>query len=240
MTVGDKIKYYRAQFDITSKQLSEITGIPSANIRQIETGKYNLTDENAKKIANVFGVSTLAITDKLSGFSFETVGDVMGLIIYLVKNDILTIDGQRDTENCISTQSACLRFTQMFNHILSARINDEKGSISDIFIQFKNQLYFSELLEWDKYRYMFNEINQTVNEDEIINYLEVTDIREKILFSIETIELRLQMIPYLINSENNKTSIRSPKIVILDRSKTIYPFYDALSLLNKIKKDTGK
>lgn len=49
MTIGDRMKYYRAKYDITSRQLSELTGIHDTNIRKLETNKISMTDESAKK-----------------------------------------------------------------------------------------------------------------------------------------------------------------------------------------------
>ncbi len=196
MTIGNRVKYYRKKFNLTSKQLSEFTGIHDTNIRKIETNKIPLSEENAKKLAVTFGVSTLAITGNISTFTLETVGDMLGIVIYLIKNNILFINGERNEDNLISVETAYIHFAPIFDTIFSAKMHEQIGNLTEVMLQFKRQKYFEKLLEWEQFRYTLNELDK---DDKPVNS-EIEDIRLKIQTAIEYLELDMQSINYILGN----------------------------------------
>ncbi len=231
MTVGNRVKYYRKKFNLTSKQLSEVTGIHDTNIRKIETNKIPLSEENAKKLASAFGVSTLAITGNISDFTLETVGDMLGIVIFLIKNDILFINGERNGDNLISVETAYIHFTPMFDNIFSAKMHKQIGNLAEVMLQFKRQKYFEKLLEWEQFRYTLNELDK----DDKLASSEIEDIRLKIQTAIECLELDMQSVNYILDNHNGTISIRNPQIINYDIKKELNLIDEAKLLLNKIK-----
>lgn len=232
MTIGDKIKYYRKKYNITSNQLSQLTGITDSNIRKIETNKTSVTDENAKKIAVAFGVSTLAITGKISTFTLETVGDLLGIIIFLIKNNILCISGDRNIDDRLYTDTAYIQFSPLFDTIFSAKIHDEVEKITAIMLQFKRENHFEKLLEWEYFIYTLNKLDKT---NDTIDDNEIENVRMKVQAAIECLELDMQSIPYLLNNDDNKISIRNPQIINLNRNKSFNLVEEAYLMIERIK-----
>ena len=58
MTMGERIKYYRLQKDMTQEQLGEILGVQKSAIRKYEKGEVeNIKRSTIQKMSEVFGVS---------------------------------------------------------------------------------------------------------------------------------------------------------------------------------------
>lgn len=51
MTIGERIRLYRTESNLTQKKLSELTGIHEVTIRQYEANKYSPKMKNLEKIA---------------------------------------------------------------------------------------------------------------------------------------------------------------------------------------------
>ena len=58
MTVGDRIRQWRNERNLTQKQLGELAGIAEPTIRRYELGKLNPKYETLEKIAAALHVST--------------------------------------------------------------------------------------------------------------------------------------------------------------------------------------
>ena len=96
MTIGDKIKYFRTRIGITQSKLAELSGIHPVSIRKYETNKMIPQAQQIDRIAEALGVSSFAITGFENNISLKTEGDFMGLMIMLIKSNILCIKGERD------------------------------------------------------------------------------------------------------------------------------------------------
>lgn len=62
-SVGEQLKFFRKESNITQKQLSELTGIAEITIRQYEAGKYKPKLDNLKKISDVLQIPLAALLD---------------------------------------------------------------------------------------------------------------------------------------------------------------------------------
>ena len=56
MTVGEKIKYFRNQYNVTQNQLAESTGICISLIKKYETNRAIPKLHHLKQIAKFFGI----------------------------------------------------------------------------------------------------------------------------------------------------------------------------------------
>lgn len=63
MTIGERIKLYRAEANFTQKKLSELTGIHEVTIRQYEANKYSPKMQNIEKIASALNVPINSLLD---------------------------------------------------------------------------------------------------------------------------------------------------------------------------------
>ena len=63
MTVGEQIKFYRTESNMTQKKLSKLTGIAEITIRQYEAGKYQPKIGNLQKIADILNIPLAALLD---------------------------------------------------------------------------------------------------------------------------------------------------------------------------------
>ena len=95
MTIGEKIKYFRTQKGITQAKLAELSGIHPVSIRKYETNKMIPQSQQIDKIAEALEISSFAITGFENNIRLETVGDFMGLLIMLIKTNIVLIEGER-------------------------------------------------------------------------------------------------------------------------------------------------
>ena len=117
MTIGEKIKYYRKQIDITQDRLAELTGIHPVSIRKYETNKMQPQPPQLEKIAAALGVSYNALNGSdTAGLRLETVGDLMGVLMVLCNSGILQITGERGEDKLLKDETVSIQF----NHILSS------------------------------------------------------------------------------------------------------------------------
>jgi transcriptional regulator with XRE-family HTH domain len=63
VNVGEKIKYFRKEQNLTQKKLGEMCGIADPNIRKYESGRLNPKIQTLKKIAKALNVSILEFID---------------------------------------------------------------------------------------------------------------------------------------------------------------------------------
>lgn len=235
MTLGERIKYYRTHFLITSKQLAEIIGVNHTTVRQYETDKLQPSAETIGKLASTFGVSTLAMTDDLSGFTLETVGDFMGIILYLINKGILTIEGERGENNLIKTDTANIKLNSLFSNVLSATLHEKDEKLSDIGVRLKNHSIFEKLLIWEKTRFLYNKISEMSERDNAQGDQRVIEVLAGLEIEMETAALDMQMVLDYIDTSGNKT-VRVPLAANIERNANTAADA-AASLLEEFQRD---
>lgn len=57
MTIGEKIKFFRTQNNLTQKKLAEISEISEISIRKYEAGDRNPKLEQLQKLSNIFQIN---------------------------------------------------------------------------------------------------------------------------------------------------------------------------------------
>lgn len=235
MTLGERIKYYRTHFLITSKQLAEIIGVNHTTVRQYETDKLQPSVETISKLASTFGVSTLALTDDLSGFTLETTGDLMGIVLYLINKGILKIDGERGEDNLINSGTANIKLAPLLSGVLSVTLHGKEEKLSDVGARLKNLSAFDKLLSWEKTRFLYNRISEMSERDNVQGNQRVIEVLAGLEIEMETAALDMQMNLDYIDTSSGKT-VRVPLAANIERTANTAADA-AASLLEEFQRD---
>lgn len=200
MTIGEKIKYYRKQIDITQDRLAELTGIHPVSIRKYETNKMQPQPPQLEKIAAALGVSYNALNGSdTAGLRLETVGDLMGVLMVLCNSGILRITGERGEDKLLKDETVSIQF----NHILSSylefgyfsRGKEHTLALQDALLNIRNYKVLNDLLKWEKMNFIYQSALKSVGE----NPNEATQAAiDEIAETKEKVELELQKSQMLI------------------------------------------
>lgn len=237
MTLGERIKYYRSHYLITSKQLAEIIGVNHTTVRQYETDKLQPSAETIVRLANTFGVNTLALTDDLSGFRLETVGDLAGMILYLINKGLITIDGERGENNLIKQDTASIKFSSFLSSVFSVTLHGKEENLPDLGLKLKNSKALDKLLIWEKARFLHNKISEMAERDNAQADQRVIEVLAGLEMEMETSALDMQMILDCIDTSSGKT-VRIPLAANLERNANTAADA-AASLLEEFQRDQG-
>jgi transcriptional regulator with XRE-family HTH domain len=82
MTVGEKIKKYRTEKELSQKQLAIMSDMSEPAVRNYELGNRQPSEKQLQKIANALGISLFA----LSNPNLDTYDGVMHALFYLEDN----------------------------------------------------------------------------------------------------------------------------------------------------------
>lgn len=94
-TVGERIRYFRKDRNMTQDKLAELTGIHPVSIRKYETNKMQPQIEQIERIASILDVNVSAIVGYNSKPSIvRTVGDLTGVLMMLYKAHVLMVIGK--------------------------------------------------------------------------------------------------------------------------------------------------
>ena len=194
MTTGERIRYFRKNRGLTQAKLAELTGLHPVSIRKYEINIMQPQIEQIERIAAALNVNVSAI----SGFNsfpirFETVGDLMGLLIAWHKAGILTIEGRRDAGHYIEMESARLVPNPLLGNYLAVKTADREKEKTVRWDSFSLDLIgytaLHDFLNWERFYYIFNQAANTPEEmwDEA-SRAEQKELGE----TMELIELELQ------------------------------------------------
>ncbi|HKM04925.1 MAG TPA: helix-turn-helix transcriptional regulator [Lachnospiraceae bacterium] len=107
MTVGEKIKTYRAMRGISQKTLGELAGgINEVTIRKYEAGDRNPKPDQLLKIANALGISINLFMD----FDIETVSDVLSLIFKMDDQVDVEFQGTKNSKGEYDPKTLSIKF----------------------------------------------------------------------------------------------------------------------------------
>ena len=129
MTIGEKIKYFRTRIGITQSKLAELSGIHPVSIRKYETNKMIPQAQQIDRIAEALGVSSFAITGFENNISLKTEGDFMGLMIMLIKSNIVCIKGERDENSLYNIETVSFEINPLITKFFNANIEDKQFSV---------------------------------------------------------------------------------------------------------------
>lgn len=181
MTTGEKIKYLRKQTGVTQTELAQLTGIHQVSIAKYEKDKMLPQPDQLRKIVEALGVSPMIFFDD-SSFKLETRGDLMGLLIVLCKNKVLSVKGKRDRTSALIPST----ITFEFSPIISKFFSDDVENI----IKFNaDDPLLLDFLKWEKqyhnYEKMFKKYSTSSNAAEVSALNDLRDIIEKIEIELQ-------------------------------------------------------
>ncbi len=189
MTIGEKIKYFRTRIGITQAKLAELSGIHPVSIRKYETNKMIPQAPQIDRLAEALGVSSFALAGFENNIRLETVGDFMGLMIMLIKTKIVSINGKREENGMINTDTVSFVINPFITNFFDAKTDKADLSANTLLYHLKNENILSDILKWEKINYRYEkcaaEICDTFDKD-LIKILE--DLKEQ----KEVVELELQ------------------------------------------------
>ena len=84
MTIGERIRYYRKNADMTQRELAATTGIHYVSICNYESGKMIPREDQIRKIADALGISYSSLNNPDSDTRrFQTLGNLFELLMFL-------------------------------------------------------------------------------------------------------------------------------------------------------------
>ena len=153
MTIGEKIKYFRTRIGITQAKLAELSGIHPVSIRKYETNKMVPQAQQIDRIAEALGVSSFAITGIENNIRLETIGDFMGLLIMLIKTNIVLIEGELGEDEVIKPETVSFKINPVIAQFFHATATDKMFNADSILYHLKNESILNDILHWEKINY---------------------------------------------------------------------------------------
>lgn len=189
MTIGDKIRYLRTRMGITQGELADLSGIHPVSIRKYETNKMTPQAQQIEKIADALGVSSFAISGIENKIRLETKGDFMGLLLMLIKTNLLVIKGERGEDDGLIPETVTFEINPFVSQFFNAKSNDSDLNTESLAFMLKSDEVFSDVLKWEKitYGYEKSATKYGDTEDQAIR-----DAMNEMKDYIEAIEMELQ------------------------------------------------
>ena len=204
MTIGEKIKYYREQLGITQDKLAKLTGIHPVSIRKYETNKMQPQSPQIEKIAAALSVSYNALNGMdHATMRFETVGDLIGILIVLLNSNVIAITGERGEDHLLKEDTVSLQFNPLLSFYLEINYKAEGKehilSLKDAFLNIKDIQVFQEVLNWEKINFLYQSAVKSAGENPSE---EIQSVIDHILEDKEKVELELQKSQILLDKSN--------------------------------------
>ena len=162
MTIGEKIKYLRSLAGLTQSQLANASKIHLVSIKKYETNKMQPLLPQIEKIADALNISPNALIGlEKASLRFETIGDLMGIIIILLNSNIISIEGERGDDDFLEPETVLIHFNPVFTSLMNVCINKENNSSEllppdKISFYINNPFVIKELLNWEKMNHIYN------------------------------------------------------------------------------------
>lgn len=153
MTIGDKIRYLRTRMGITQGELADLSGIHPVSIRKYETNKMTPQAQQIEKIAEALGVSSFAISGIDNNIRLETKGDFMGLLLMLIKTNLLVIKGERGEDDGLIPETVSFEINPFVSQFFSSNANGTDLNAESITFKLKSDAIFQDILKWEKIAY---------------------------------------------------------------------------------------
>ena len=161
MTIGERIRYYRKNADMTQRELAATTGIHYVSICNYESGKMIPREDQIRKIADALGISYSSLNNPDSDTRrFQTLGNLFELLMSLHRSGVMTLSGKRDTSGAITKKSA--KLTPMNNLFAYFRLlypdTNDSIDLSKITLQIQNDFVLSKMIEWEALYYAISSL----------------------------------------------------------------------------------
>lgn len=154
MTIGEKIKYVRKLYHMSSAELAERTGLHPVSIRKYESNKMAPQPAQIEKLAAAFQLSP-AIFSGLTDmkFDYQYSGDCLGMLIMLYTSNTLIIQGERDKKNILKKETVRFTVSPLLRRFLQFSEKDNILPFEDANILIKDESTLDRFIFWE---YMFN------------------------------------------------------------------------------------
>lgn len=154
MTIGEKIKYVRKLYHISSAELAERTGIHPVSIRKYESNKMVPQSAQIERLAAAFHLSP-AIFSGLTDmhFDFQYSGDCLGMLIMLYTSGTLIINGERDEKNILIKETVKFTVSPLLQKFLQFSEKGRTLSFEDVNVLIKNNDTLDRFIFWE---FMYN------------------------------------------------------------------------------------
>ena len=167
MTIGEKIKYVRKLYHMSSAELAERTGIHPVSIRKYESNKMVPQSAQIERLAAAFHLSP-AIFSGLTDmrFNFKYSGDCLGMLIMLYTSGTLIINGERDEKNILKKETVKFTVSPLLQKFLQFSEKDKTLPFDDVNVLIKDNDTLDRFIFWE---FMYNrrdELYDTYMEEE--------------------------------------------------------------------------
>ena len=154
MTIGEKIKYVRKLYHMSSAELAERTGIHPVSIRKYESNKMVPQSAQIERLAAAFHLSP-AIFSGLTDmrFDFQYSGDCLGMLIMLYTSGALIINGERDEKSILKKETVKFTVSPLLQKFLQFSEKDNALSFENVYILIKDNDTLDRFIFWE---FMYN------------------------------------------------------------------------------------
>ena len=154
MTIGEKIKYVRKLYHMSSAELAERTGIHPVSIRKYESNKMIPQSAQIERLAAAFHLSP-AIFSGLTDmhFDFQYSGDCLGMLIMLYTSGALIINGERDEKNILKKETVKFTVSPLLQKFLQFSEKGSALSFEDVNVLIKDNDTLDRFIFWE---FMYN------------------------------------------------------------------------------------
>ena len=88
MEPNERLRYYRTREKLSQEKLAQKCDIPLVTLRRIENNEARLHRHQLESLCEALGVSPFAITRCIEDVRMQTVGDLMGVFVLLLKAEV--------------------------------------------------------------------------------------------------------------------------------------------------------
>ena len=150
MTIGEKIKYVRKLYHMSSAELAERTGIHPVSIRKYESNKMVPQSAQIERLAAAFHLSP-AIFSGLTDmhFDFQYSGDCLGMLIMLYTSGALIINGERDEKSILKKETVKFTISPLLQKFLQFSEKDKALSFEDVNVLIKDNDTLERFIFWE-------------------------------------------------------------------------------------------
>ena len=154
MTIGEKIKYVRKLYHMSSAELAERTGIHPVSIRKYESNKMIPQSAQIERLAAAFHLSP-AIFSGLTDmrFDFQYSGDCLGMLIMLYTSGALIINGERDEKNILKKETVKFTVSPLLQKFLQFSEKSKALPFEDVNVLIKDNDTLERFIFWE---FMYN------------------------------------------------------------------------------------
>lgn len=154
MTIGEKIKYVRKLYHMSSAELAEQTGIHPVSIRKYESNKMVPQSAQIERLAAAFYLSPTifsGLTDMRFDYQFS--GDCLGMLIMLYTSGTLMIDGERNEKNILKKETVKFTVSPLLQKFLQFSEKNKALSFEDVNVLIKDNDTLDRFIFWE---FMYN------------------------------------------------------------------------------------